>query len=1766
MATLTVDHVIVSEADGYADIVVRLLNPGSLPVSVNYSTSDATADYWQAQDYTRVSGTLNFSVGGETEQTVRVFITENNAAEGFEFFHFNLSGATNATIARTQTPIGIVDNDTVADTPNLFVRDVTVDEKDGTANFVVMLGGPTGQASNGAVTVKYATANGSATVGADYTATSGTLTFAPGETVKTVAVDIKDDTLAEGAERFFLNLSNASGATILDGQGVGIIGASDAVAVAQPRISVKDMIVGESDGWVDVVVSLSAPGQNVVTVNYTTADVTADYWQAQDYIRAAGTLTFAPGETTKVVRIPISDDVNAEGYETFQFGLSSPTNAVVASPSATIGIIDDDTVVDTPNLFVRDVTVDEKDGTANFVVMLGGPTGQASNGTVTVKYATADGSATAGADYTAASGTLTFASGETVKTVAVDIKDDSLAEGAERFFLNLSNASGATILDGQGVGIIGASDAVAVAQPRISVKDMIVGESDGWVDVVVSLSAPGQNVVTVNYTTADVTADYWQAQDYIRAAGTLTFAPGETTKVVRIPISDDVNAEGYETFQFGLSSPTNAVVASPSATIGIIDDDTVVDTPNLFVRDVTVDEKDGTANFVVMLGGHEGQTSNSVVTVKYATANGSATAGTDYAAASGTLTFAPGETVKTVAVDINDDSLAEGAERFFLNLSNASGATILDGQGVGIIGASDAVAVAQPRISVKDMIVGESDGWVDVVVSLSAPGQNVVTVNYTTADVTADYWQAQDYIRASGTLTFAQGETTKVVRVQIGDDVNAEGYESFKFSLYSPANATLANAESIIGIVDDDTVVDKPDLFVRDAVVDEKDGTASFVVMLGGPAGQSSNSKISVNYQTSDGSATAGADYAPTMGTLVFAPGETVKTVVVDINDDNLNEALERFNLTLSGASGATIVDGRAVAEIGASDARASTALPSITVDDVLVAEGDGYVDMVLRLSAPALGAVSVSYNTSDNGASYWNGDYSSRTGTVNFAPGQTTQAVRIGIREDADLESLEGIKFNLYSAAGATIAKPTSTIGIVDNDSTAFSVFSYGRSDDIYTVSRTADVVVENPGGGIDLVRASANYTLGANVENLTLIGNRAINGTGNGLANVIIGNGANNVLTGGAGNDTLNGGGGADTMIGGAGNDVYIVDNRSDVVSEQAGGGIDRVESSSNYILGPNVENLTLTGTAAINGIGNNLNNVIIGNGAANVLNGGAGNDRLSGGAGNDTLNGGAGNDTLDGGTGNDRMVGGAGNDTYVVDSTGDVIVEAASGGIDTVLVNRSFSLASVANLENVTLTGTGAFNATGNSLNNVLIGNAGKNVLRGGAGNDTLNGGGGADTMIGGAGNDVYVVDNAGDVVTEVAVAGIDTVRASVSYRLGANVEHLSLTGSAAINGTGNALNNMLAGNAGRNVLNGGAGNDTLNGGASADTMLGGAGNDVYVVDNLGDIVTERANQGTDTVQSSISYTLGANVEHLVLTGGAKINGGGNGLANKITGNSAANKLSGGAGNDTLIGGAGNDTLDGGAGNDSMVGGAGNDTYIVNAAGDKVVEAANAGIDTVQSSISFTLGANVERLTLTGNAAIHGTGNALNNLITGNGAANTLRGGAGNDTLNGGAGNDVLIGGAGSDRLSGGAGKDIFHFDSKLGSDTITDFRSVDDTFRFSQSGIRIGDGDTRVDGFAVHNGYGGFSAATEVVVFTPNVFGDISAANAAWVIGSATSSFATGATRLFVVDNGTDSGIFLFTSSSANAQVSASELTLITTFNGTSTVASDYVFSA
>jgi Ca2+-binding RTX toxin-like protein len=420
--------------------------------------------------------------------------------------------------------------------------------------------------------------------------------------------------------------------------------------------------------------------------------------------------------------------------------------------------------------------------------------------------------------------------------------------------------------------------------------------------------------------------------------------------------------------------------------------------------------------------------------------------------------------------------------------------------------------------------------------------------------------------------------------------------------------------------------------------------------------------------------------------------------------------------------------------------------------------------------------------------------------------------------------------------------------------------------------------------------------------------------------------------------------------------------------------------------------------------------------------VVHGGEGNDILQPTGGDDQYFGDAGDDIIDGGAGVDQIFGGAGDDELravagevgageTIDG-GDGLdtLAAVGGGLEDVIDLTAVAIASVEQLALFPSVATGRitvvidFNQLGTALasNLSVLGYSEGTVL-------------GQAINIAGLGNaDISAWDfsnwnDARDTVTITAGGGADTI-----------------TGS------------MVA--------------DTIDGGVGVDTLIGGLGDDTYLVDAF-DTVVEAVGGGVDTVIAGVRWTLGAFIENLTLTDLANISGTGNNLANVLTGNDGANILDGKSGDDTLNGGAGFDTLIGGAGNDAINGGAGNDKYVVDSAGDAVTEALNAGVDLVRSSVSFTLGANVDYMTLTGAAAIDGTGNALVNVMVGNGAANVLLGLGGNDNLAGLGGDDILAGGAGRDRLNGGAGADAFVFDTApvnvTNTDIIADFTVAEDT---------------------------------------------------------------------------------------------------------------------
>lgn len=521
---------------------------------------------------------------------------------------------------------------------------------------------------------------------------------------------------------------------------------------------------------------------------------------------------------------------------------------------------------------------------------------------------------------------------------------------------------------------------------------------------------------------------------------------------------------------------------------------------------------------------------------------------------------------------------------------------------------------------------------------------------------------------------------------------------------------------------------------------------------------------------------------------------------------------------------------------------------------------------------------------------------------------------------------------------------------------------------------------------------------------------------------ADFIKGGAGNDRITGLGGDDTIQGGAGADTLTGGPGID------RADYLQSPAGVSISADRGYESFFETP--DNSEGTGDVFLDTFeilgGSNYKDYLF---AADVPVGNLG-TTIYGQGGADQLKGFGGNDYLDGGTGADAMSGGDGDDTYIVDDPGDTVWESTgpglnprpTGGVDKVFASVSFVLPSAYKnggwVENLTLTGTGDINGTGNAVANEITGNSGKNVL---------NGMGGADTMRGLGGDDTYYVDDLGDKIVD--TGGTDRVLTSVSYSLGASVQiemftTTSVAGTSAIKLTGNDFAQSIYGNAGANVINGKGG---------ADLMRGLGGNDIYYVDHSGDKVVEAVKGGTDRVLTSVSHTLaaGSEIEDFSTTsssGTIAINLTGNEFAQYITGN------------------AGSNVINGRGAADIMKGLGGNDIYYVDNVGDKVIETSNNGTDRVLTSVSYTLakGTQIEVFTttdLSGTTALTLMGNEVSQRILGNAGTNLIGGGLGNDTL------------------TGGAGRDSFLFDTKLNAsanlDHITDFSVSDDTIRLDNT---------------------------------------------------------------------------------------------------------------
>jgi uncharacterized repeat protein (TIGR01451 family) len=643
--------------------------------------------------------------------------------------------------------------------------------------------------------------------------------------------------------------------------------------------------VGEWESVATIHVNRVGGSGGAASVNYAVSGKSAT--TGTDFISSAnGVLNFADAQSSATFTITIANDLLHEGNESLSLALLNPTgSATLGSPAiATLSIIDDDAV---PSFSINDITQPEGTGanqSVTFTVTMSAPSGLAAS----VNYATLTGTATSPADFTGSAGILVFTPGETSRTITIPITGDSQQENDELFYVDLSSPTESSISDSRGIATLLNDDAA----PSISVADSSITEGTGSVvqmNFTVILSVASGLPVKVNYAT--LLGSAVSPVDFSNTSGQLSFLAGETQKTVKVTIQGDSIFEVDEQFFFNLNTPVNSTIERGSAVGTIFDNDPM---PSLSIENLSLTEPDSgslsNATFLIKLSSASG----SPVTVQVDTADITAKAGIDYSATSQILTFAPGATSKTFVVPVIGDRLFEQTENFAVNLSNATGASVSSNFGVGAILDND----PQIFLSVSDATVIEGDsGTSDAIfqVTLSAPCEAAVTVNYATADHTAT--SGTDYSATSGMLTIPAGQTTGVIRVPVLGDHQAEPYEKFFFlNLSSPAYASLTKTSATATIRDQDS----PGTFAFDQAsysVNENAGSKTVVLTVVRTNG--GTGAVIIPYTVLSVTATAGQDFQSTSGTVNFADGQISSTISVAIINDSLVETPETFSVTL---------------------------------------------------------------------------------------------------------------------------------------------------------------------------------------------------------------------------------------------------------------------------------------------------------------------------------------------------------------------------------------------------------------------------------------------------------------------------------------------------------------------------------------------------------------------------------------------------------------------------------------------------------------------------------------------------------------------------------------------------------------------------------------------------------------------------------------------------------------------------------------------------
>ena len=1043
----------VNEDDGNAYVVVRVARDSGDTITVDFGTANGSAQ--SGADYQQTVGTLTFA-GNETAKLIQVPLIDDLAAEGTEQFTLTISNGQGGTVdpARSTATIDITDNDGSSSTIGFDRTNYSVNEAASSVTLtVVRQGGQTETA-----TVNFATAGSSASENVDYQGRSGTLVFQPGVTSQVITVPIFDDGASEGNETFLVRLSAPSPGQAGGSQNYSFGINAATVTIVDNEASTVDFSasaysVAEEAGNATVTIFRTGNTNAALRVNVSTTGGTAT--SDRDYATVVRTVDFAQGQTAATFDIPIFEDQETEGTESFQVVLTAAPNsgAAVGSRSvATVNIIDNE-ASNTVEFAGSDFSVSENAGAATVTVRLNRFGNQ--DQVVTVDYFTSTGSATANVDYAPVSGSLTFGAGETLKTFAVPIQEDSSTEDTETVGLFLRNPSGAALGTNTSstLSIVDDDSAGAV---QFSNATYNVSENGGAVTLTVLLNRTGStnSAVSVDYTTVAGSAT---TARFVSTSGTIEFAPGSSVATISVPLINDATIQPPQSFNVVLTNPRNASLGTPSSATVTIQDDDGLNTVQFDAPEFGVVESDGSVQ--VRIRAVRGADPNQVLTVRLAFGADGDTAelGLDYQAPSSTtVTFPAGVNVQNVTIPVTNNFFeAQGVKTFTVRLTDPGQFTSIAQQSTARVTIFDDAGpnTVQFLTSTNRFREGDQQAIAVTVVRFGNFDRNGTNVSFTTELRQGDTArEGVNFTETTGTIEFAAqlgklgedtvvvgNETQKTIIIPIPNNNLVEGDVTFHLTLTSSDVAQLGSITTTQITITDDDLGNVVEFVSPTYSVAESGGNAVLTVRLT-PNGDASRAS-SVNYSATQITAFGGFDFSAVNGTLTFAPGETSKTILIPINNDDIPEESETFRVTLTSPNPGTLVGVQGNAIVTIADDDAENVKPTFQFSSSALttsnAAGTANVIVTLARGAGTIGnTYAVDYSTTDISAASGR-DYQAVTGTLVFGPGEAAQTIVIPLVPQPAGEPTRQFKITLSNPTdGARLGDiPEVVISIINPD-----------------------------------------------------------------------------------------------------------------------------------------------------------------------------------------------------------------------------------------------------------------------------------------------------------------------------------------------------------------------------------------------------------------------------------------------------------------------------------------------------------------------------------------------------------------------------------------------------------------------------------------------------------------------------------------------------------------------------------------------------------